>query len=99
MEPSMVLVPARRASTRLPDKPLALIAGEPMIVHVWRRAVEADCGRVIVATDDREIADVIEGAGGMAVMTASHHASGSDRIFEALEAIDPAGEAEIIINL
>ena len=99
IEPSMVLVPARRASTRLPDKPLALIADEPMIVHVWRRAVEADCGRVIVATDDREIADVIDAAGGIAVMTASHHASGSDRIFEALEAVDRAGEAQIIVNL
>ena len=97
--PSMVLVPARRASTRLPDKPLALIAGEPMIVHVWRRACEADCGRVIVATDDHEIADAIARAGGQAVITASDHASGSDRIFEALEIADPAGEAEIIVNL
>jgi CMP-N-acetylneuraminic acid synthetase len=65
----VVLIPARMASTRLPGKPLADIHGEPMIVHVWRRAIEVDLGPVIVATDAPEIADVIRMAGGTAVMT------------------------------
>ena len=76
---SLVIVPARLAATRLPDKPLATIAGAPMIVHVWRRAVEADIGPVIVACGDRAIADAVEAAGGEAVMTDPDLPSGSDR--------------------
>jgi 3-deoxy-manno-octulosonate cytidylyltransferase (CMP-KDO synthetase) len=70
---TLVLVPARMASTRLPGKPLADIRGEPMIVHVWRRAVEADAGPVVVATDDQPIARAVEAAGGRAALTRSDH--------------------------
>ncbi len=86
-------------ATRLPGKPLADIHGVPMIVHVWRRAVESGCGDVIVATDSTEIADAVHAAGGRAIMTRADHASGSDRVFEAITAHDPAHAAEIIVNL
>jgi len=95
----IVLIPARMASTRLPRKPLADIHGEPMIVHVWRRAVEADVGPVVVAADDRAILAAIEAAGGRAVMTRTDHTSGSDRIFEALGLVDPERRREIVINV
>jgi 3-deoxy-manno-octulosonate cytidylyltransferase (CMP-KDO synthetase) len=95
----IVLIPARLASTRLPMKPLADIHGAPMIVHVWRRAVEADVGPVVVAADDSTIADAVAAAGGRAVLTRTDHASGSDRIFEALERIDPARAFDIVVNL
>ncbi|MEF2070773.1 3-deoxy-manno-octulosonate cytidylyltransferase [Consotaella aegiceratis] len=95
----IVAIPSRLASTRLPGKPLADIAGRPMIVHVAERARDAGLGRVIVATDNDEIAAAVRSAGFEAAMTGSHHQSGSDRIFEALAAIDPAGEAEIVVNL
>ena len=95
----LVLIPARMAATRLPGKPLLDIAGKPMIVHVLRRAEEAGIGRVAVATDTPEIAKVVAAHGGEAVMTRPEHPSGSDRIFEALGTLDPAGEAEIVINL
>jgi 3-deoxy-manno-octulosonate cytidylyltransferase (CMP-KDO synthetase) len=75
MSDPLVLIPARLAATRLPNKPLAEIAGEPMIVHVWRRAVEAGIGPVAVATDAPEIAEAVTRAGGTAVMTRSDHAS------------------------
>jgi len=87
------------ASTRLPEKPLADISGEPMIVHVWRRAMEAEVGPVVVATDDRRIAGAVEGAGGRAVMTRADHQSGSDRIFEALSAVDPDAAYDVVVNL
>ncbi len=95
----VVLIPARLASTRLPDKPLADIAGEPMIVHVWRRALEADVGPVYVACAESEIAAAVEAAGGQAVMTRPDHPSGSDRIFEALQAIDPEAAFDAVINI
>lgn len=95
----LVLIPARMAATRLPGKPLSDIAGLPMIVHVLRRAEEAKIGRVAVATDTLEIADAVRAAGGEAVMTRASHASGSDRIHEAMLALDPAGKAEIVVNL
>ena len=95
----IVMIPARRAATRLPDKPLALIGDLPMIAHVWQRAMEAEIGPVVVACDDPEIAWVIERAGGKAVMTGSEHASGSDRIWEALHIVDPDGGHDVIINL
>jgi 3-deoxy-manno-octulosonate cytidylyltransferase (CMP-KDO synthetase) len=95
----LVLIPARMAATRLPGKPLADIAGEPMIVHVLRRAQEADLGPVVVATDSAEIAAVVDKAKGRVVMTRADHASGSDRIFEALGKADPHGRAELIVNL
>ena len=95
----LVLIPARMASTRLPGKPLADIAGEPMIVHVMRRAQAAAVGPVVVATDSEAIAACVEKAGGRAFMTRADHVSGSDRIFEALAAADPEGGADIIVNV
>jgi 3-deoxy-manno-octulosonate cytidylyltransferase (CMP-KDO synthetase) len=101
MTPSrtLVLIPARMAATRLPGKPLLDIAGLPMIVHVLRRAEAAQIGRVAVATDTPEIAVVVTSHGGEAVMTRADHPSGSDRIYEALCKLDPAGNTEIIVNL
>ena len=95
----LILIPARLAATRLPGKPLAAIAGEPMIVHVLRRAQAAAIGQVVVATNSPEIAAAVDKAGGRAVMTAPDHASGSDRIFEALGKIDSGRRAEIIVNV
>src|SRR6516165_7704413 len=95
----IVLIPARINATRLPGKPLADIHGAPMIVHVWRRAMEADVGPVWVATDDLRVVEAVVAAGGKAVMTRSDHPSGSDRIFEALGAIDAAGSYDIVVNL
>jgi 3-deoxy-manno-octulosonate cytidylyltransferase (CMP-KDO synthetase) len=94
-----VLIPARLASTRLPDKPLAPIAGEPMIVHVWRRAVEAGVGPVLVACAEPAIADAIAAVGGEAVLTDPALPSGTDRIYEALRKADPEGRIERIVNL
>ena len=99
MSHPLVLIPARLGSTRLPRKPLADILGEPMIAHVLRRALEADVGPVLVAVDDASIADAVEKAGGCAIMTRPDHASGSDRIFEALGRFDPEGRHDIIVNL
>jgi 3-deoxy-manno-octulosonate cytidylyltransferase (CMP-KDO synthetase) len=95
----LVLIPARLASTRLPDKPLADIAGKPMIVRVWERAVAARIGRVVVAAEDSAICDAIQAAGGEAVLTGSHHQSGSDRIAEALAQLDPSGAHDAVINV
>src|SRR6478609_8601941 len=99
MSDPIVLIPARLAATRLPNKPLAEIAGEPMIVHVWRRAVEAGIGPVAVATDSPEIADAVVRAGGRAVITRADHPSGSDRIFEAVEKLDPEGRHDVVVNV
>lgn len=96
---TLVLIPARMASTRLPGKPLADIAGLPMIVQVAKRAAEADVGRVVVAVDDQTVFDTVQAAGFEVVMTRSDHQSGSDRIFEALTMVDPDGQADIIINV
>ena len=95
----LVLIPARMASTRLPGKPLAEIGGRPMVLHVCERAREAGIGRVVVATDTDEVRRVVEAAGFEAVMTGTHHLSGSDRSFEALTILDPQGEVEIVVNL
>ncbi len=95
----LILIPARLAASRLPGKPLAAIAGEPMIVHVLRRAQAAAIGPVVVATDSPEVAAAVDKAGGRAVITATDHASGSDRIFEALGKVDSERRAEIIVNV
>jgi 3-deoxy-manno-octulosonate cytidylyltransferase (CMP-KDO synthetase) len=95
----LVLIPARMAASRLPGKPLLDIAGLPMIVHVLRSAEAAKIGRVAVATDTPEIAAAVTSHGGEAVMTRADHPSGSDRIYEALGALDPRREAEIVVNL
>ncbi|MGP9822141.1 3-deoxy-manno-octulosonate cytidylyltransferase [Salinarimonas sp. NSM] len=99
MSDPLVLIPARMAATRLPGKPLAPIAGVPMIVHVWRRAVEAGIGPVAVATDSPEIAAAVEAAGGVAVMTRADHQSGSDRIREAARTLDPEGRHDVVVNV
>jgi len=95
----IVVIPARLASTRLPGKPLARIGDAPMIVQVWRRAVAADVGPVAVACAEREIAAAIEAEGGRAILTRPDHPSGSDRVFEALGALDPAGHHDVVVNL
>ncbi len=95
----LILIPARMAATRLPGKPLADIAGKPMIEHVIRRAESAGLGEVIVATDSEPIQAAVEKAGVRALMTSADHASGSDRIFEALQIADPDGRAQIVVNL
>ncbi len=95
----IVLIPARMASTRLAGKPLADICGAPMIVQVWRRAMEADLGPVIVAAGEAEIVDAVAAAGGRAVLTRPDHPSGSDRIFEALAIVDPEGRFDAVVNL
>lgn len=96
---ALVLIPSRMTATRLPGKPLADILGEPMIVHVWRRGVEADIGPVVIACDDQRIVDVVQAAGGEAVLTDPNHPSGSDRIFEALNRYDPDGRFDVIVNV
>ena len=87
------------ASTRLPLKPLADIHGQPMIVQVWRRAMEAGVGEVVVAADSPEIVEAVAAAGGRAVLTDPGHPSGSDRIFEALGRVDPDGRHDVIVNV
>ena len=95
----VVIIPARMASTRLPGKPLADIAGDAMIVRVWRQAMRAEIGPVIVAAAEPEIVSVIENAGGKAVLTDPALASGSDRVHAALEACDRAQVFDAVINL
>jgi 3-deoxy-manno-octulosonate cytidylyltransferase (CMP-KDO synthetase) len=96
---TLILIPARMASTRLPDKPLADIGGVPMIVRVARQASLAKSGRVVVATDAKEVLRAVEAYGFEAVMTRADHQSGSDRIFEALKKLDPRKEIELIVNV
>ncbi|MFV0280071.1 MAG: 3-deoxy-manno-octulosonate cytidylyltransferase [Rhodoblastus sp.] len=99
MSVPIVIIPARLASRRLPRKALAEIGGKPMVVRVWERACAAAVGPVAVATDSEEIAAAVRAAGGRAVMTDAAHASGSDRIAEALDLVDPAGAHDIAVNL
>ena len=99
MQRTLIVIPARMHSTRLPGKPLADIGGVPMIVHVWRRAMAAETGRVVVATDSEDILAAMRQAGGEAVMTRPDHASGSDRVFEAVNHVDPDGDFDVILNL
>lgn len=95
----IIIIPARLAASRLPGKPLARIGGKPMIQLVWECAMAADMAPVYVATDDHSIADVIKSLGGQAVMTRADHPSGSDRVFEAIETIDPNKTFSQILNL
>ena len=95
----LILIPARMAATRLPGKPLADIAGKPMIEHVVARALSAKLGEVIVATDSEPIFAAVEKAGHRALMTRTDHASGSDRIFEALQIADPDGKIRVVVNV
>jgi len=95
----IVIIPARMASTRLPGKPLADIAGVPMIVRVWRQAMAANIGPVVVAAAEKEIAQAVEQAGGRAVLTAPELPSGSDRVWAALNAVDRGFEHDVVVNL
>ncbi|MCA8907679.1 MAG: 3-deoxy-manno-octulosonate cytidylyltransferase [Rhodospirillaceae bacterium] len=95
----IVVIPARLASQRLPSKPLADIHGEPMIVHVWRRAIAADFARVVVACADAEIVEVVEKVGGEAVLTDPKIPSGTDRVHATLASIDPKGKHDVVVNL
>lgn len=95
----IVIIPARLAATRLPDKPLADINGEPMIAHVWRRAMEAEVGPVIVAAAEEQVAEAVRQAGGEAVLTDPDLPSGSDRIHQALEKADPGGRHDAVVNI
>ncbi len=95
---TLVLIPARLAASRLPGKPLADIHGEPMIVHVWRRAVACDLGPVVVAADHPDIASAVQEAGGTAVLTRPDHPSGTDRIAEALRHVDPERRHDVVVN-
>ncbi|NEX93421.1 3-deoxy-manno-octulosonate cytidylyltransferase [Caulobacter sp. 17J65-9] len=95
----IVLIPARMAATRLPNKPLADIGGVPMIVRVLRQAEAAGAGPVAVAAGDQEIVEAVQAAGGRAVLTDPDLPSGSDRIRAALEALDPDGRHDAVINL
>ena len=94
----LILIPARMGATRLPGKPLADIGGKPMIVRAWESALNSGLP-VAVAAGDQEIVDVIEALGGTAILTDPDLPSGSDRIRAAVEAIDPDGEHDAIINL
>lgn len=98
-EKAVVLIPARMASTRLPGKPLADIAGHPMVVQVAMRAREAGAERIVVAVDYPEVFEVVKNAGFEVTMTSLDHQSGSDRIYEALQKADPYGRAEFVINV
>ncbi|HWY60712.1 MAG TPA: 3-deoxy-manno-octulosonate cytidylyltransferase [Rhizomicrobium sp.] len=95
----ILLIPARMASARLPGKPLADIAGRPMIVRVWERAMAAKLGPVVVAAGEPEIVACIAAAGGRAVLTDPALPSGSDRIFAALQSLDPERRHDVIVNL
>ncbi|WP_414832233.1 3-deoxy-manno-octulosonate cytidylyltransferase [Afifella sp. YEN Y35] len=95
----LIVIPARLAATRLPEKPLADIAGRPMIAHVVDRGHEAGLGPVVVATDEKRIAEAAEAAGATAIMTRADHPSGSDRIAEALETFDPEGRHDVVVNM
>jgi 3-deoxy-manno-octulosonate cytidylyltransferase (CMP-KDO synthetase) len=99
MSRTLIVIPARMQATRLPGKPLIDIAGEPMIVRVWRCATAADAGRVVVATDSESVVAAVRSAGGEAVMTRPDHPSGTDRVFEAASLIDPEGRFEVVVNV
>jgi 3-deoxy-manno-octulosonate cytidylyltransferase (CMP-KDO synthetase) len=95
----LIVIPARLAATRLPGKPLAPIHGVPMIVHVWRRAVESDAGPVLVACGEQAILEAVEAAGGQGVLTDPDLPSGSDRVRQAVGRVDPDGRHDVIVNL
>lgn len=99
MASALIIIPARMLASRLPGKPLADIQGEPMIVHVWRRVMEAEAGRVVVATDNEAICSAVRAVGGEAVLTRSDHVSGTDRVFEAASRLDPDRDCDIIVNV
>lgn len=95
----LIIIPARMAATRLPGKPLADIGGLPMIVHVMNRALQADCGPVIVACSEQAVFDAVTRHGGQAVMTEADLPSGTDRVRACADVIDPRGHHDIIVNV
>ncbi|MGH7101614.1 MAG: cytidylyltransferase domain-containing protein, partial [Acetobacteraceae bacterium] len=95
----VVVIPTRLGSTRLPGKALTEIAGEPMIVHVWRRGQEADLGPVLVASADARIAEVIRAVGGEVVLTDPALPTGSDRVQAALAQADPDQRYDVAVVL
>ncbi len=95
----VVIIPSRLEATRFPNKPLALIQGKPMIIHVLEKAMQANVGPVVVATPNPEIASVVQQAGGIPILTRPDHLTGSDRIYEALQTFDPQNHHDIVINL
>jgi 3-deoxy-manno-octulosonate cytidylyltransferase (CMP-KDO synthetase) len=95
----IIVIPARMGSTRLPGKPLADIHGEPMIVHVLRRALEAGIGPVAVAAGEPEIVAAVQAAGGTAVLVADDLPSGTDRVKRAVDVLDPEGRHDVVVNL
>ena len=97
---TIIIIPSRIGSSRLPRKPLVKIKGIPLIIHTYNCAKNSNLNvPIIVATDDKLIADVINDYGGLALMTSDNHTSGSDRIFEALEKFDPNQKYQNIIHL
>jgi len=96
---SLIVIPARLAATRLPNKPLADIHGKPMIVHVWEKAMKAEIGPVIVACGDQEIVDVVKSFGGEGILTDPALSSGTDRVKAAADIYDPQGQYDFIINI
>jgi 3-deoxy-manno-octulosonate cytidylyltransferase (CMP-KDO synthetase) len=95
----IIIIPSRLAARRLPGKPLADIAGTPMIIHVWRRAVAAEAGPVVVACGDPEIAETVAAAGGRAVLTDPQLPTGSDRVHAAISRIDPGRSHDAVVNV
>ncbi len=95
----LTIIPARLASTRLPNKPLADIFGKPMIVRVYEQAKKADLGEIVVACDSKEIAEAIENAGGKAIITDPNLPSGTDRIFAALQQLPNFRDFDVVVNL
>ena len=99
MNNTCIFKPARIGATRLPNKPILYIGNKPMIIHVIDRAKEADIGKVVVATDSNEILQIVKNYNTECIMTSPDHQSGSDRIYDALEQIDPNKNLEFVINL
>jgi 3-deoxy-manno-octulosonate cytidylyltransferase (CMP-KDO synthetase) len=98
MSKTVIIIPSRLSAKRLPNKPLLKINGKPMIVQVYKRAVEANIGEVYVATPDQEIIDVINNFSGKSIITKNNHKTGSDRVYEAYNKIDDKN-IDFIINL
>ena len=98
MKNTAIIIPSRLEAKRFPNKPLAIINGLPMIVHVLNRALESKVGDVYVATPNKEIFDAVKKNGGEAILTKSNHLSGSDRVYEAYSKIIKSN-ADLIINL
>ncbi len=96
---SIIIIPARMASTRFPGKPLIKIDGIPMIQRVWQQAIKSEVGEVFVACCEKEVQDLIKNLGGKAILTDPNLPTGTDRIYSAFETINKSSDIECIINL